>query len=446
MKQEIQKSLDRLVEEYVANNPRSQQMFERAKKSLPGGNTRTGAYMAPFPPYAERGEGVYFIDLDGHRLLDFTNNNTALILGHAHPVIVKALQERVAQGTAFHRPTALEVEMAELLQERAPSLERVRFCSSGTEAVVNVLRVAKAFSGKNKIAKFEGAYHGIGDHALISHVPPLGAELGPEGRPHSVMSSGGISPSVADEVLILPFNDTAVCGEIIKQNADDLAAVIVDPLSTGAGMTLPADDFLTSLREITKDAGVLLIFDEIISFRVSRGGAQELYDVRPDLTTLGKIIAGGTPGAAFGGRTDVMGLYDPTSGSAIVQQSGTYNANPLSMVAGLATLKTLTSEAYEKLKVLNQRLGEGLDSVFKEAEVDAQITTVGSLCQIHFLPTVPRNYREAALDDQLMHRWLLFWLLNDGIMWGGHGNMSLPMENEHIDTLVSSVRKGLQML
>ena len=446
VKQQIQNSLDNLVAEYTAKNPRSREMFERAKGSLPGGNTRTGAYMDPFPIYVDRGEGVHFIDLDGHCLLDFVNNNTALILGHAHPVVVEALKDRVVTGTAFSRPTALEVEMAELLRERVPSLERIRFCSSGTETVLNAIRAARAFTGKRKIAKFEGAYHGVGDYALVSYVPPLGSHLGPAHRPQSVPSSAGLSPAIVEEVLVLPFNDATACVEIINENADELAAVIVDPLGTGAGMTLPVDGFLTRLREITERAGILLIFDEIISFRASRGGAQELYGVRPDLTCLAKVIAGGTPGAAFGGRADVMALYDPTSGAPKIPHSGTYNANPLAMVAGLATLRTLTPEAYGKLDSLTQRLGDKLHSVFEEFGVQAHVTVVGSLFRVHFLVSAPRNYREAALDDGVMHKWLFFSLLNQGIHWGYGGNVSLPMEETHIDRLVSGVQIALQQL
>ncbi|MCZ6676771.1 MAG: aspartate aminotransferase family protein [Candidatus Poribacteria bacterium] len=441
-----QQVLESLVAEYVANNPRSREMFERAKKSLPGGNTRTGAYMDPFPIYISRGEGVHLIDLDGHRLLDFVNNNTALILGHANPIIVDALQAQLTKGTAFSRPTALEVEMAELLRGRVPSLERIRFCSSGTEAVLNATRAAKAFTGKRKIARFEGAYHGVSEYALISHAPPLGPDLGPAHRPRSVPSSAGLSPAIAEEVLVLPFNDATACEEIISSNAEDLAAVIVDPLATGAGMTLPVDGFLTRLREITMHQEVLLIFDEIISFRASRGGAQELYDVRPDLTCLAKVIAGGTPGAAFGGRADVMALYDPTSGAPKIPQSGTYNANPLSMVAGMAALRALTPAVYDKLSALTQRLGTALDAVFKEAGVQAQVTVVGSLFHIHFLLCAPRNYREAALDDHRLHRLLFFSLLNAGIHWSYGGNVSVPMETAHIDQLVSEVQTALRRL
>ncbi len=447
MLEKLQSALDREIITYIARNPRSQALFERAKLSLPGGNTRTGAHMEPFPLYADSGEGVYLIDLDGHRLLDFVNNNTSLMLGHAHPAVVAALQKQIGRGTGFHRPLALEVEMAELLRERIPSLERLRFCSSGSEAVLNALRAAKAFTGKPKIAKFEGAYHGVGEYITVSHLPPLSADLGPADAPRGVPSSAGTSPSVLDEVIILPFNDVAACQRLIEAHKAELAAVIVDPLSTGAGMTLPVDDFLTHLRRITTEADVLLIFDEIISFRAARGGSQELYGVRPDLTCLAKVIAGGTPAGAFGGRADIMALFDPTTdgpyGGAQIQQSGTYNANPLSMVAGMATLQQLTPEVYARLDTLTKRLGAGLDAVFEEAGIPAQVTTVGSLFRVHFLPQRPRNYREAAQDNGKLHRWLQLRLLNHDIMWSTAGNVSVPMGEGEVDRFVGAVAEAL---
>ncbi len=446
MQQTIKSLLDHQIAEYVARNPRSGAKAEQGKAFLPGGNTRTGAYIDPFPPYAERGEGVYLTDLDGHRLLDFVNNNTALILGHAHPGIVGALHQRIDQGTAFSLPTALEVEMAQLLQERVPSLERIRFCSSGSESVLNALRAAQGFTGKPKIAKFEGAFHGVDDRVSVSYVPPVGPALGPADQPRSVASTAGLAPSTLEEVLVLPFNDAGACEKIIRANADQLAAVIVDPLSTSTGMTMPVDDFLVRLHRITQSAGVLLIFDEIISFRVARGGAQEVYGVRPDLTALAKVIAGGTAGAAFGGRADIMAQYDPTSGPPAIPQSGTYNANPLAMVAGLATLRALTPAAYDQLSATTRRLGAGLEEVFEEAGVEAQVTVIGSIFRVHFLSAPPRNYREAVRDDETMHKWLFFWLINHEIYWKNGGNVSLPMQDQHIGRLVSSVRTALQQL
>lgn len=437
-------TLDQLVAEYRDQNAKSQQLFRRAQDSLPGGNTRTGVYVDPFPIYTDAGAGVYVTDVDGNRRLDFVNNATALILGHQHPNVAHALTERIAQGTAFFGPTALEIEWAELLRERVPSLERLRFCSSGTEAVMNALRVARAFTGRGKIAKFEGAYHGIDDPALISYIPPVTRELGEEETPSSVISSAGLAPSTAENVVVLPFNNAEACARLIEQNKDDLAAVIIDPLSTAAGLALPDAEFLKTLRTVTEQYGILLIFDEIVSFRMSSGGTQQVYGITPDLTCLAKVIAGGTPAGAFGGRADVMALYDPTTGGAI-PQSGTYNGNPLVAVAGLATLQTMTAEAYDHVDRLAQHIAEGLEGAFREAEVTATVLVAGSLFRIYFLDTLPRNYREAAQDDKEKHTWLNFYLLNHGIVTRQGGCTSLPMTTEHGDRLVNTVREGLEV-
>ena len=445
-RQHLQAAADAAVSAYTDRNPRSREMFARAQQSLPGGNTRSGVHMDPFPFYADRGEGVHLVDLDGHRLLDFVNNNTALILGHAHPAIVQALQQQLPKGTGFPRPLALEVEMAELLRERIPSLERLRFCSSGTEAVLNALRTARAFTGRFKTAKFEGAYHGIDEHAMVSYLPPLGPDLGPDDRPNSVPSTAGLTSAVTDDVLVLPFNDLAACETIIGDTADDLAAVIVDPVSTGAGLALPEDGFLKGLLEIAHRAGALVIFDEIVSFRASAGGAQAVFDVVPDLTCLGKVVAGGTPGGVFGGRADLMALYDPTGGPPAIPQSGTFNANPFALNAGLVTLRAMTDQAYEKLNSLTTVVAGDLQAVFDEAAVPASITVVGSIFRLYLLPERPRNYRQAAADDNLFQRWLHYSLLNRDIYWRTGGNLSLPMEQEHIDHLISAVRDCLREL
>ena len=439
-------SLDHLVTTYQDNNPQSKQVFERAQNSLPGGNTRTGAYFQPFPIYIERGEGPFLIDVDGHHLLDFVNNQTALILGHAHPDVVRELQRQVAKGTAFSRPTPLEVEMAELLRERVPSMERVRFCSSGTEAVLNAFRAARAFTGRFRIAKFEGAYHGMDAPAMISHIPPVGPHLGEEKRPLSVASTAGLPAGTEGEVLILPFNDAAACATIIAEHEEDLAAVIVDPISSGAGLALPRDGFLTQLREMTARAGCVLIFDEIISFRVARGGAQEHFGVRPDITTLGKVIAGGTAGAAFGGRKHIMSAYDPTSGTPVIPHNGTYNGWPLAMVAGLTTLRMLTPEVYERLAASVEQIGSALNGAFEAGGICARVAVAGSIFRIHFTEELPSNYRQAAAGNKEMLRWLFFWLLNNGINWAEHGNVSFATEEEQVDRFIDTVLEGLPHL
>ena len=284
-----------LVAEYRARNAASCALFRRAQAVLPGGNTRTGVFVDPFPLYVDHAAGVELVDVDGNRRLDFVNNASALILGHAHPAVVAAIAQQAGRGTAYFAPGPPEVELAELLAERIPSLERLRFCSSGTEAVLGALRAARAFTGRPMIAKFEGAYHGIDDPALISYLPPPGPALGPATRPRPIPASAGLAPGTAEQVLVLPFNDSAACAALLREHAERLAAVIVDPLSTAAGLTLPAPGFLETLRRLTGELGIVLIFDEVVSFRAGAGGAQGRFGVRPDLTCLAKVVAGGTP-------------------------------------------------------------------------------------------------------------------------------------------------------
>ncbi len=438
-------SLDALIAEYVARNPRSQQFFARAQRVLPGGNTRTGAWFDPFSPYIDHAQGVVLHDVDGHQLLDFAFNNSSLILGHAHPAVVEAVQRQAARGTAYNRPTELEIELAEEICQRAPSVENIRFCNSGTEAVMNAIRAAIAFTGKRKIAKFEGAYNGTSDHALVSFTPPVGPEAGPPERPRPIPSSWGLS-GAAEEVVILPFNDTAACSALIEESASELAAVVIDPLMTNAGVILPEEGFLTSLREVTRAHGILLIFDEIIAFRIAPGGAQEAFGITPDLTAFGKIIAGGTPGGAFGGRADIMSLYDPSRGGAKIPQAGTFNANPVTVVAGLTTLRLLTPDIYERMATLAHHVTDALVTVFREAGVKASGNAIGSIFRIYQATTPPRNYRETANDDKAAQRWLFFWLLNRNIHWQQGGYISAVTQEEHLDRLVTTVRAAVREL
>ena len=439
-------SLKSLVAEYRARNPQSHALFRRAQAVMPGGNTRTGVFVEPFPLYVDHAAGVELVDVDGNRRLDLVNNASALILGHAHPAVAAAIAEQAARGSAFFAPGPLEVELAELLAERIPSLERLRFCSSGTEAVLGALRAARAFTERPMIAKFEGAYHGIDDPALISYLPPPGPALGPAARPRPVAASAGLAPGTADHVLVLPFNDRQACAALLREHAERLAAVIVDPLSTAAGLTRPAPGFLETLRRLTRELGIVLIFDEVVSFRAGPGGAQGAFGIRPDLTTLAKVVAGGTPGGAFGGRADIMALYDPSQGAPAIPQSGTYNGNPIVMAAGLATLRTMTAAAYRSIQQRTERLGEGLRQVFAAAGVAASVVTAGSLFQYYFLPQPPRNYREAAQDDAARHRWLYFRLVNRGIVTRRGGNVPLPLEERHVDRLLEETAAALRDL
>ena len=313
-------ALRRVSEEYLARNRRSREMADRAAGVLPGGTTRTTTFFAPFPPVLVSGEGAEIVDVDGNRRVDYLNNYTSLILGHAHPEVLARAQAVASRGTAFSSPTEQEVRLAEVLVERVASVDQVRFTNSGTEATMAAMRLARAFTGRPTVARFEGSYHGTHDYTATP--------------------GAGIPEPIGDLMVTLPFNDIGGCEKVIGQLGDSLAAVIIEPV-LGAGGVIAADrEFLDFLRRETLRAGALLIFDEIITFRLHEGGAQATYGIRPDLTTFGKIIGGGFPIGGFGGREDVMALLHPTRGS--IRWGGTFNGNPVSAAAGIATLESLT--------------------------------------------------------------------------------------------------------
>src|SRR5438552_808898 len=343
-----------LLDEYLARTPRSRELFERATASLPGGSTRTTVYTAPYPPYIAEGRGLTIRDVDGNLYRDFLGNYTALILGHAHPAVVEAVEKQVRRGSAFAAPTGTEVELAEEIRSRLPSMERLRFTNSGTEATMFAIRVARAFTGRRLIATFERAYHGTHD---------------------GVVSGRGVPDAVRALTLELPWGDAEGVERAIRGRERELAAIVIEPVQGAGGVRAADPAFLAFLRDLTTRIGALLIFDEVISFRVGYGGAQGRVRVRPDLTTLGKIIGGGYPLAAFGGREDVMALFDQRRSGALTH-GGTYNGNPVAAAAGLATLRELTPAAFERLAMLGERLRGAV------AGSGARVAVEGSLFQV----------------------------------------------------------------
>ena len=337
-------TLETTIRDYQAKTPRSRQLFEDALRVMPGGNSRTTTFFDPYPFYIARGAGARIWDADGNERLDFNGNYTSLILGHANPAVVQAIQDAAVHGMSFPGPSEHEIRLAEILTRRIPTMEVVRFANSGTEATMHAIRVARAFTGKSKIAKFEGAYHGTHDWVLVS-VSTEEGQGGSRKRPKSVAWSAGVPAAVMKHVVVLPWNDLDACVKILEKEAGDLAALIIDPMLANAGMIPVAEGFLEGLRAATAKLGILLIFDEVISFRVATGGAQQRFGIRPDLTTLGKIIGGGLAVGAFGGRAEVMNYYDPRGGKGRINHGGTFNANPLTMAGGVATMEQLTPEA-----------------------------------------------------------------------------------------------------
>ena len=437
-------SLDKEVAEYTAKTARSRALHEEALAVMPGGNSRTTTFFDPYPFYAARGQGAHIWDADGNDRLDFNGNFTSLILGHAPPDVVKAAQQAIESGLSFPGPTEWEVRLAEMLTRRVPSVERVRFTNSGTEATMNAVRLARAFTGRPKIAKFEGAYHGTHDWVLVS-VTPDPKTAGNRRRPKPVPASAGLPPAVLKHTVVLPWNDAEACEQILAAEAANLAAVLVDPLLGIGGVIPPAEGFLQRLREITERHGIVLIFDEVISFRVAWGGAQERFGVRPDLTTFGKIIGGGLAVGAFGGRADLMSFYDPRQGAARISHGGTFNANPATMAAGVATLNALTPEAYARLDALGERLRGGITRLLAGTRRKGQVSGVGSLFCLHWTTEPLTDYRSSRPKDGEQPLRMFVGLLNEGILLTqrGLGACSLPMTDEDVDRFVNALARVL---
>lgn len=430
------------LKRYLEMTPGSRAIFEAGKRYLPGGDTRSSVYWEPYPTVLERGQGFRLWDVDGVERIDFVATMTTLIMGHAHPEVVLALQDQAAKGTAFGAPVEAQYRLGEILCDRIPSLELVRFTNSGTEATLNCIRAARAYTGRTRIAKVEGGYHGT--HDVVS-VSVRGAQgNGDPRRPPAIASSAGIPQSTVDEVVVIPFNDTDASREVLAEHAGELAAVIVEPVLGGSGM-VPADpQYLAMLREVTRDNGIVLIFDEVISMRVARGGAQEHYGITPDMTALGKTIGGGLPVGAFGGKQDIMEQYDPASGPKI-SHAGTFQGNPMSMVAGVTTMELLTPEVYARLDGLAERLREGVRAVCAEFDVPVQVTGLASLFGVHFTGDPVRTYRDVAASDQALQQQVFWGLMNEGIFAARRliGCVSMPMEETEIDTYVEALRKVL---
>jgi glutamate-1-semialdehyde 2,1-aminomutase len=427
----------------------TQRLYDEASRYIPGGTSRLHYYFPPYPIYARRGHGYTLEDAEGVERLDFLNNMTSLIHGHGNPAVKAAIVEQLDLGTAFSEPSEPEVRLARLMVERVRSLERIRFANSGTEAVMLALKLARAYTGRSRIAKFEGAYHGYYDHVQVSYAssPP---SWGPADEPASTPSSGGLADSVPGEVLTLPYNRPAAVERLLSRDGRGVAALIVDPLSNRAGFPLPAEGFLAFLRRVTRDLGILLIFDEVISFRVDPGGAQGKYGGEPDLTAFGKIIGGGLPVGAVGGRAEVMALLDPTERAPAVASGGTFSANPLTMAAGLAAMEQLTPEAYRRLDRLGERLRAGATAAFAEAGVPGQLTGDGSLFRILLTREPVTDYRSSlsgALPAGQMGR-LHRLLLDEGVVvsTSGLGCLSTPMGEDQVDAFVDALRRALARL
>ena len=434
------------MDRYLELTPKSREAWEEAKRYFPGGDSRNSIFWNPYPIFVEHASGAHVVDADGTDRLDFIGTMTTLILGHAPEPVMDAVRQQLEQGVVYNAPNRQQVRLARLLCERIPSFDLVRFTNSGTEATLNTIRAARAFTGRSLIAKAEGGYHGSHDTVSVSvRVDP--DKAGERLRPDALPATEGLAEGVLDSVVVLPFNETEPAREILEQYKDDLAAVIVEPILGSVGMLPATHEFLAMLRDFSTENGVILIFDEVISYRIAPGGAQEYYEITPDMTSLGKIIGGGFAVGAFGGRHEIMGLYDPTSGPRVAH-AGTFNANPATMLAGAVTLEQLTPEVYRRLAEVTEYLRHGLWEAGQELEAPVQVTGLGSLFGIHFLEDTLVGYRDIARADSGFRHQVFLGLLNEGILMAPNlvGAVSTVIGEPEVNAFVEAFRTVLRRL
>ncbi|MGY4238314.1 glutamate-1-semialdehyde 2,1-aminomutase [Bradyrhizobium sp. USDA 4449] len=432
---------------WPSTSSRSKSLYDRGEKVMPGGITRIQPWQDPFPIYAARGEGSYVIDVDGTRRFDLLNNFASLIHGHANPSIVDAVLRRIGLGTAFTLPTEAEIALAETIVQRIPAMEQVRFSNSGSEAVMCAIKAARALTGRPKFVKIEGAYHGMYDYAEVSLDP------GPEdwgNDPQSRGYSHGVPKGVLQDVIVIPFNDVAVAERIIRAQASEIAAILVDAAPSHIGFVPASREFIEMTRRVSRDIGALLILDEVISFRLSTGGAQTLFNIDPDITVLAKIIGGGFPVGAVAGRREVMSVFDHRKGKPLLPWSGTFTANPVSMVAGKVSLDLLNAAEITGIDDLGERARKGVSEVFRKAGFAGQITGIGSMFKIagHRRPiTDYRSGYHTHAEGVLLQR-LQEALLHEGyhISSKGMGFISTVMTRDEIDEFVVAVGRSLERL
>ena len=440
-------SLSREEQLYRSLTPTSYEYFLEGREYLPGADSRSPLFYPPYPVVLKEGNGCWLLDVDDNELLDFTGNHTSLILGYKNPQILDAVRRQLEKGTAFPGVTAPQVRLAKLLCQRVPSFERVRFTNSGTEAVMNAIRAARAFTGRHKIAKIEGGYNGSWDDVMVS-THPSGEQAGYVLRPVAAPASLGLTPESVDNVVVLPFNEVEGAVRLIEQQGEHLAAVIVEPVLGSAGMIPIEQGYLDMVREMTERLGILLVFDEVVSFRVAYGGAQEHYGVSPDLTCLGKLIGGGFPLGVFGGRSDIMAMFDPSRGRPGIPHPGSYNANPISLVAGATTLELLTDEAIRLLNFRGESLRHRVRTAFEEAGLGAQVTGIGSLFAIHLTSQPVRSYRDTMRSDADLRHRIFLGLFKEGVLIDprGVGCISATIGEAEIDRFVDALRTVLRGL
>jgi glutamate-1-semialdehyde 2,1-aminomutase len=389
---------------------KSKQLFERAQQSIPGGvNSPVRAFrsVGGTPLFMERAKGAYMYDADGNRYIDYINSWGPMLLGHAYEPVVTAIQERALQSTSYGAPTELEIEMAELIKSMAPNVDMVRMVSSGTEACMSALRLARGYTGRNKFIKFEGCYHGHADAFLV--------KAGSGVATFNIQTVPGVTAGVSVDTLTAPFNDLAAVQQLVAEHKDAVAAIIIEPVAGNMGCIIPQPGFLEGLRKLCDENGIVLIFDEVMTgFRLAAGGAQERLGIKADLVTYGKVIGGGMPVGAFGGKKEIMQHIAPLGN---VYQAGTLSGNPIAMIAGYTMLKTLKDNPgiYKELDEKTEYLHKGLDGALKDKGLPYVINRLGSMISVHFSSKPVNGFADAASADNATFNKLFHSMLDQGI-------------------------------
>ena len=446
MKEKTLEYFESVKKIYADARPNSRRLHTEACKYMPGGDTRTATFFLPFPNFIKYGDGAYMYDEDGFKLLDFQNNYTSLIHGHAHPETVEAVREQIAKGSAYTAPFEKQIELSAILTQCFPSVDMIRYTNSGTEANMHALRIARAYTGKAKIIKTEGGYHGTTD-VFEASVDPNIKKAGTLDQIKVILESRGVSENALKDVLVVPFNDIERTRKMIEEHHRETACIIIEPIMGSAGQITPDLEYLKFLREITEQYHIVLIFDEVVTGRLSLGGAQKFYGVTPDLTTMGKIIGGGTPVGAFGGKQEIMQMYDPREKK--MYHSGTFNGNAVTMAAGLATMKAYNQEAVDYVNGLGTLFKEGVLKIYDKLGLNMKISGVGSIYNILFTDKEVKNYRDVASAHEELNKVLYMSLLTKGVFDAERGMfcMSTAMTKEDIrfglDTLETSLREML---
>ena len=436
-----------IVEKYITMTPKSKELYEESKKWLPGGGTRNITYFYPYPFYITKGEGCYLEDVDGNKYIDIQNNMTVLLHGHAHPKMTEALQKQASLGTAHNAPTAGQYELAKLICERVPSIEELRFCNSGTEATMFTLRAARVFTGKDGIILTDGCYHGSHDYVSVN----FNSALLNDGMPKPTTEKG-VPKTLLKDIYVVPFNDLEATEKIMKRNHKKIAAMIIEPLMGYAGGIAATPEYMQGLRELTKKYDILLIFDEVITFRVSTGGVQKLVGVKPDLTALGKTIGGGLPVGAFGGRKDIMELFNPTTNNHIMH-SGTFSGNAMVMTAGKTALEMYNETEIERLGKLGDRLRAGLRKIMDDLDVSCYVGGMQSLTYVQFPDVITKNKKEISFNTipyLEMSKYLRMAMAINGLYGISKGvigfMLSTVMDEKIIDEILDRFRKTMEMV